>query len=208
MNVLDALNWRYAVREFADTKLDETLVSELVEATRLSPSAYGLQPYKLIIIRSDSLKAKLLEHAMGQSKVKHCSHLFVFAVNKFIDEQFIAQHFAHLERERKLQAGTLSGYQQHVTDVMLSLTTEELQQWAENQAHIALGNLLTSAAILRVDTCPMAGFEKQGFDEVLELAKRGLKSTVICALGERADSDASADERKVRLSVDNFRIEL
>lgn len=208
MNLLDALNWRYAVREFADTKLEEKLVSELVEATRLSPSAYGLQPYKLIVVRSDSLKAKLFNYAMGQAKVKHCSHLFVLAVNTTIDEQFIAQHFEHLKRERKLEEGALAGYEQHVKDVMLSLSTQQLEQWAENQAHIALGNLLTSAAIRRIDACPMAGFDKQGFDEVLELAKHGLKSTVICALGERAVSDVSAAERKVRSPIDSFRMEL
>ena len=208
MNLLDALNWRYAVREFADTTLDEEVVSELVEATRLSPSAYGLQPYKLIVIHSDSIKTKLLDYAMGQSKVKHCSHLLVFAVNTTINEQFIAQHFAYFERERSLENGALAGYQQHVKEVMLPLTTEQLQQWAENQAYIALGNLLTSAAIRRVDTCPMAGFEKQGFDKVLGLAKHGLKSTVICALGERAESDVSAAERKVRLSIDSFSMEL
>ncbi|MBN7819742.1 NAD(P)H-dependent oxidoreductase [Bowmanella yangjiangensis] len=208
MAILEALNWRYAVREFSNTKLSDDVIAELVEATRLSPSAYGLQPYKLIVIKSPEIKALLLPYAMGQKKVGDCSHLFVLTVNTRIDAKFIEQHFAHVEYERGLAAGTLAGFEQHVKEVMLSLSTEQLHQWAENQVHIALGNLLTAAAIKGVDACPMAGFENQGFDEVLGLAEKQLRTSVICALGERAKTDASAGQRKVRLPVSDFSVEI
>lgn len=208
MSILEALNWRYAVREFSDTKLSDEIIAVLVEAARLSPSAYGLQPYKLLVIKSPELKSRLLPHAMGQTKVRDCSHLFVLAVNSTIDARFIEQHFAHVERQRGLESGALAGFTQHVSDVMMSLSSAQLQQWAENQVHIALGNLLAAAALEKVDACPMAGFEKQGFDKVLGLSGLGLKSSVICALGERAVTDASAAERKVRLPVDDFCLEI
>ncbi|HEY9030067.1 MAG TPA: NAD(P)H-dependent oxidoreductase [Kangiella sp.] len=208
MSILEALNWRYAVREFSDRKLSDDVIAALVEATRLSPSAYGLQPYKLLVIKSAEVRAKLLPFAMGQNKVRECSHLFVLARNTNIDAQFIEQHFTHVENERGLKPGALAGFTQHVKDVMLSLSTEELAHWAEKQVHIALGNLLTAAAIKGVDACPMAGFENQGFDGILGLSELGLRSSVICALGERADTDASAAERKVRLPSAEFSLEI
>lgn len=207
MAILDALNWRYAVREFSDRKLSDDVIADLVEATRLTPSAYGLQPYKLLVIKSAEIRAKLLPFAMGQNKVRDCSHLFVLARNTKIDQQFIEKHFSHVENERELKPGALTGFIQHVKDVMLSLPKEKLDRWAENQVHIALGNLLTTAAIIGVDACPMAGFENQGFDELLCLSERGLRSTVICALGERADTDISATERKVRQPSAEFSME-
>lgn len=208
MSILEALNWRYAVREFSDTQLSDEVIAELVEAMRLSPSAYGLQPYKLLIVKSAELKKELLPYSMGQTKVRDCSHLFVLTVNTTIDANFIEQHFAHVEQERNLEQGALNGFTQHVKDVMLSMSAQQLQQWAENQAHIALGNLLTTAAIQKVDTCPMAGFENQGFDEVLGLAAFGLRSAVICAVGARATTDASSAERKVRLPIKDFSLEI
>ncbi|MFC3096165.1 NAD(P)H-dependent oxidoreductase [Alteromonas sediminis] len=208
MAILEALNWRYAVREFSDMKLSDETIAELVEATRLSPSAYGLQPYKLLVVKSPEVKNKLLPYAMGQTKVRDCSHLFILTVNTIIDAQFIEQHFAHVERERCLDAGELAGFTQHVKEVMLSMSVEQLQHWAENQVHIALGNLLTTAALKQVDACPMAGFEKQGFDQVLGLTEQGQKSAVICALGERAVTDTSSSERKVRLPANNFSLEI
>ncbi len=208
MSILEALNWRYAVREFSDRKLSDDVIAALVEATRLSPSAYGLQPYKLLVIKSAEVRAKLLPFAMGQNKVRDCSHLFVLARNTKIDAQFIDQHFAHVENERGLEPGALAGFTQHVKDVMLSLSKEELDHWAEKQVHIALGNLLTAAAVKGVDACPMAGFENQGFDEILGLSALGLSSSVICALGERADTDTSAAEPKVRLPSAEFSLEI
>ena len=208
MSILEALKWRYAVREFSDKQLPKDVITEIVEATRLSPSAFGLQPYKLLVIKSAEVREKLLQYSMGQTKVRDCSHLIVLTVKTSIDANFIEQHFTNVEQERNLEQGALSGFSQHVKSVMLSMSSEQLQQWAENQVHIALGNLLTTAAINKVDTCPMAGFEKQGFDDVLGLAEVGLRSSVICALGVRASTDASSADRKVRLPVDDFSVEI
>lgn len=208
MAILEALNWRYAAREFSDTQLSEDVVTELIEAARLSPSAYGLQPYRLLVISSPQVKEKLLPYAMGQTKIQDCSHLFIFATSTTIDAQFIEQHFARVEHERELEIGALTGFTQHVKEAMLSMSSLQLQHWAENQVHIALGNVLTASALKKVDACPMAGFENHGFDNVLGLAQRGLRSTVICALGERAPTDTSADDRKVRLPINDFCIEI
>ncbi|WP_338517129.1 NAD(P)H-dependent oxidoreductase [Alteromonas gracilis] len=204
MNLIEALNWRYAVREFSEKKLPVSIINELIECTRLSASSYGLQPYRLITIESEETKRALLPHAMGQTKVHECSHLFVLARLNDIDGRFIDSHFTRVEKERGLSPGSLSGFKDHVRETLLWMTVSELEQWAECQIHIALGNLLTAAAIKQVDACPMAGFDKKGFDEVLKLNENGLSSSVICALGERSNSDASRNDKKVRLPISDF----
>src|SRR5882724_13562515 len=70
--------------------------------------------------------------------------------------------------------------------------------WARNQTYIALGNLLTSAALLGIDACPMEGFDRAQYDEILGLNKQGLASAVIATLGYRAASDQYAAAPKVR----------
>ena len=70
--------------------------------------------------------------------------------------------------------------------------------WARNQAYIALGNLLTSAALLGIDACPMEGFDRAQYDEILGLKAKGYSSAVIATLGYRASTDKYAEAAKVR----------
>ncbi|MEW9799639.1 NAD(P)H-dependent oxidoreductase [Alteromonas sp. CYL-A6] len=208
MNILDALNWRYAVRQFNNDTLSNEQINELTEATRLTASSYGLQPYRLLVISSKEIREKLLPHSMGQNKVRDCSHLFVLAVKTNIDAEYIDKHFTMAEQQQKLEPGALAGFSSHVKEVMCSMTFEQLANWAENQAHIAIGNLLTAAALAGVDACPMAGFDHAGFDEVLNLTEQQLSATVICALGRRCISDKSAEKPKVRIPAAEFVIEI
>ncbi|OKY25024.1 nitroreductase family protein [Thalassotalea sp. PP2-459] len=208
MSILSALNWRYAVRNFTDEKLNKKIIQELIEATRLSPSAYGLQPYRLVIVESRDVRNDLVSHSMGQEKVRDCSHLFVLATKSKIDTEFIVNHFKMAERQRNLTASSLSGYTDVVKGIMLSLSETQIQHWAENQVYFALRNLLTAAALNEVDACPMAGFDKQGFDDVLNLEQYHLKSTVICALGKRDTSDSTALMNKVRIPSKEFSLVL
>lgn len=208
MNTIDALNWRYAVRQFNNHILSNAQINNLTEATRLTASSYGLQPYRLLVISSKEMREKLLPHAMGQNKVRDCSHLFVLAVKTNIDAEYIDKHFTMAEQQQNLEPGSLEGFANHVKEVMCSMTTEQLANWADNQAHIALGNLLTAAAIAGVDACPMAGFDKAGFNEVLNLTSQQLSVSVICALGNRCDSDSSAEKPKVRIPAAEFVVEI
>ncbi len=208
MNTIDALNWRYAVRQFNNHILSNAQINNLTEATRLTASSYGLQPYRLLVISSKEVREKLLPHAMGQNKVRDCSHLFLLAVKTNIDAEYIDKHFTMAEQQQNLELGSLEGFAKHVKEVMCSMTTEQLANWADNQAYIALGNLLTAAAIAGVDACPMAGFDKAGFNEVLNLTSQQLSVSVICALGNRCDSDSSAKNPKVRIPASEFVVEI
>jgi nitroreductase len=85
-----------------------------------------------------------------------------------------------------------------VGDVVTGARGPTAQQWAAHQAYLALGNFITSAALMGIDTCPMEGFQPDEYNRILELAPKGLASVVCCAAGFRAADDKSATQKKVR----------
>jgi len=198
MNVTEALNWRYAVRRFSSEKLEDERVQELLNATRLSATSYGLQPYRMVVIEDRDLRKRLLPHAMGQDKVVECSHLVVLAVMAAIDDDMIDRYLESVAQVRNLAVDELCGLGVHMKSVFAGMDEREKREWAHQQSYIALGTLLTAAAVMKIDSCPMTGFEAEGFDRVLGLTNQGLTASVICALGIRHPEDVNARLPKVR----------
>ena len=85
-----------------------------------------------------------------------------------------------------------------VASLITGMNHAARKAWATNQTFIALGNFLTSAAMLGIDACPMAGFEPEKYDEILSFDKQGLSAVVIAVAGYRSDADKYATLRKVR----------
>ncbi|GGD54931.1 NAD(P)H-dependent oxidoreductase [Lacimicrobium alkaliphilum] len=204
MKVLDALNWRYAVRNFSDEQIPREDLEILLQAVRMSPSAFGLQPYRLIVISNKSLRKQLLAHSMGQSKVVDCSDLVVFAAQTDVSEHTVQAYMEQLIRLRQVAPESVEAFQQQINGFLSSLLPQQKAEWAHQQAYIALGNLLTSAAMMKIDSCPMTGFDPQGYDQVLDLNRQQLTTTAICALGRRHSQDNYAQLAKVRLDTDEF----
>ncbi|MGD8812457.1 MAG: nitroreductase family protein, partial [Thioalkalispiraceae bacterium] len=98
MNVIEALNWRYAVREFSPERIDDMKMQELLTATRLSASSYGLQPYRMIVIDDINIRRRLLKHSLGQQKVVDCSHLLVFAAQDNIGDEMVDSYIYSVAR--------------------------------------------------------------------------------------------------------------
>ena len=197
MNIIEALNWRYAVRQFAQDRLDEKRVQELLTAAQLSPTSYGLQPFRLILVDDPGVRHRLFPHAMGQDKVVNCSHLVVIAVLTNIGDAMIERYIASVAETRGIPTEELEGLASHIKEVFDGKNAAQKREWAHQQAYIALGTLLTAAAVMKIDSCPMTGFEADGFDEVLGLTELGLESSIICALGVRHPGDGNASLPKV-----------
>lgn len=198
MNMIDALNWRYAVRIFSDERISEHRIHELLTATRLSATSYGLQPYRLIMVNNRETREKLLPHSYDQKKVVQCSHLVVFAAQKSIGDAMVDNYIRSVSTARGVPESSLQGLADHMKEVFAGMDSRQKREWAHQQAHIALGTLLTAAAAMKIDTCPMGGIEPAGYDRVLNLEALGLETSVICALGIRHPEDANADLKKVR----------
>ena len=204
MNIHEALDWRYAVREFSPEKLDGQTVETLVDAARKSASSYGLQPYKILIVESKPVRKDLLPYSYGQQKVLDCSHLIVFAAQTDIGDHTVDRYVTQFEKIRSVPAAEISGYVTHMKEALASKSQAEKQAWAHQQAYIALCTLLTAAASMRIDSCPMTGFDHNAYDDVLGLAELGLESSAIVALGYRSARDRSSGLPKVRFDYDDL----
>ena len=207
MKLLNALHWRYAVREFNHAEVPDALINTLLDATRLSASSYGLQPYKLALVRSQDLKSRLLTHSYGQEKVLQSPLLIVFAAETNIGDYTVDRYAEELTKQRGINVSDIQGYVDHMKSALASKTEDQQQQWAHEQTYIALGNFLTSAAILGIDTCPMTGFDSQAYDQELGFQQKGLQTVAIATLGERSENDQSARDKKVRIPREDFILE-
>ena len=198
MNVIQALNWRYAVREFSAERVDEHKIEELLNATRLSATSYGLQPYRMIRVDDIAVRQQLMPYSMGQEKVVDCSHLIVFAAQTASGDEMVECYIDSVAKTRGVSVDELTGLAEHMKSVFAGMSPAQKREWSHQQVHIALGTLLTTAAMLKIDSCPMGGIEPAGYDKVLGLVERGLETSVICALGVRHPNDKNAGQKKVR----------
>ena len=198
-NYIDDLNWRYAVKQFdASKKVSEEDLQKLIDAVQLSASSYGLQPYKILVIKDQAVKEKLKAAGYNQSQFTDATAVFVFAHQTDFDAELIDSYIELSERIKELETGTLEGYANLMKNALLNLPQEAKAGWTSRQAYIALGNLLSAAAAHKIDTCPMEGFEATAFDEILGLTKQNLHAVVVAAVGYRSAEDETQHAPKVR----------
>ncbi len=200
-----ALEWRYATRKFdAAKKIAPSVWSALEQAMILSPSSIGLQPWKFFVITDPAVRERLHPAAWSQAQVLDASHFVVFAVRKNLDAPHVDRH---IERMVEVRGGTIESLAKFRTMAVRNLEQARnegrLDTWQSHQIYIALGQFMTAAAMLGVDTCPMEGFEPAKFDEILGLPGQGLTSVVCCAAGYRMPDDRYAEMKKVRFKAED-----
>jgi nitroreductase/dihydropteridine reductase len=199
MSLIEKLTWRYATKKFDKTKkLSPFQLEELLHAVHLSPASTGVQSYKIIVVEDAAVREKLKQSAYGQSQIVDGSQLIVFAAENSLNEDYVKKLIDHVAKSRGIDRINLAGYEQMINHKIGSMNDEERIVWAKKQAYIALGVLLTSAAELSIDACPMEGFNVAEFDEILGLKEKGLTTAVIAAVGFRAEDDAYSKLNKVR----------
>lgn len=199
-DLLENLKWRYATKQFDPAKtIAPEIWTALEDALVLTPSSYGLQPWKFLIITSSELKEQLKPLSWNQSQVTDCSHYVVFAIKKNLTAEDVDRFMA---RTVELRGGTveaMAGYRNLiVSDLVDGARSFNINQWSTRQTYIALGNFMTSAALLGVDTCPMEGIEPVNYDRLLGLSAKGFTTVVACAAGYRSEADKYASLAKVR----------
>ncbi len=205
VTVLQQLGWRYATKKFDPThKIASEDWKTLEQALLLTPSSYGLQPWKFIIITDPAKRAELRPFTWNQPQVTDCSHFIVFTIRKNIDPGHVQRLIDRTSEVRQVPATSIEPYKQMMlSDVVHGPRSLHANEWAARQVYIALGNFMTCAAMLGVDTCPIEGFEPPRYDQVLGLAHKGLAAVVCCAAGYRADDDKYAPMSKVRFKAED-----
>jgi nitroreductase len=208
-NFIDNANWRYATKKFdASKKVSKEDFETLKEAIRLSASSYGLQPYKVFIIESPEIRAKIQPVAWGQSQIVEASHLVVFAnITNFGDAEIDA-YAKNLSETRGIPAENVKGYVDFVKSKITTLPLEIKNNWTSKQTYLALGNLLNAASELKIDVTPMEGFEPEAVNEILGFDKLGLNASLLATIGYRHEDDATQHYAKVRKSNEELFINL
>jgi nitroreductase/dihydropteridine reductase len=198
MSLVDSLNWRYATKRMSGEKISDADLENILEATRLSASSLGLQPYTILVISNPEIRERLKVAGYNQPQIVESSHLLVFAAWDGISEDQVDGYIRNVAEIRGVKVDALQGFSDMINGKVRSFTKEEQQEWAARQVYIALGTALAAAAELRIDATPMEGFSTEKFDEILELKEKGLKSVVMMAIGYRSSEDALAGAVKVR----------
>ncbi len=199
-SLLESLNWRYATKKFDANKIIAPEVwAALEDALVLTPSSYGLQPWKFLIITNPEIKEQLKPLSWNQAQVTDCSHYVVFTIKKNLSAADVNRFVEQTATVRGIPAESIKGYRDiMVSDVVNGPRSLTVNEWATRQAYIALGNFMTSAALLGVDACPMEGIDPAKYDRLLGLPEKGFATVVACAAGYRAEDDKYATLAKVR----------
>lgn len=201
--LLNALKWRYATKVFDPAKKIPAETWQAIErALILTPTSYGLQPYKFIVMTDSEKRAELLAHSWNQKQVIQCSHYVVFVSKTKMTESDVDRWVQRLSEVRGVPVESLQAYRgMMVGDVVYGSRGRTAHEWATRQAYIALGNLMTCAALLGVDACPMEGIVPAEYDRVLGLHNTGYATAMACALGYRAEGDKYASIPKARFDA-------
>lgn len=197
--ILDSLAWRYATKAFDPSKKVSDADFEALKASLvLTPSSFGLQPWGFVVVEDAAKREALLPHSWGQRQVVDASHLIVIAARTDIDETFVDTFLKRIIEVRGVDPSTLDEYRGMILGFMGAMDAPAIANWAKLQTYIALGQLMTTAALMGIDACPMEGFVPAEYDRILGLAEHNLTTAVLCPVGYRSDADWLAPMAKVR----------
>lgn len=205
---IDALQWRYATKRFDNSRtVSDADIETLKRSVNLTATSFGLQPFRVLVVTDPALKKQLRAASYDQPQLEESSHVFVIAAKTDMSLEYVEDFVKRLAEGRGMQYEDLKGYAEYIKGNVSSKNAEFIQAWNKRQAYIALGSLLIAAGELKVDACPMEGFDATKYDDILGLSKRGLTATVIAPVGYRSPEDKTAEAAKVRLPLEDLFID-
>jgi len=198
-NIIDSLNWRYACKLFDNTKkVSKEDLEEIIEAFRLSTSAFWIQPWKLIVIENQEIKDSLVEYSWNQPQINTCSHLLVLCRLTEIDDNLVDRYIEKMSEVRETSKEELSWYEQRVKSYINDLSEDWKEYFSTKQVFIALWNLIPVLAIKKIDSCAMAWIINSEYDRILNLKEKWLSSVAVLPIWYRSEDDKYAKLKKVR----------
>jgi len=199
MNLIDNLNWRYATKQFDPTKKVSSSDLELIkEAINLSATSYGLQSFKVMIVENPEIKEQLLPASWGQVQITQAPHLLVFCSYNTVTNDDIDAYLKLKSEVQGIDLANLNGYGDFMKSTIGSFPPEATQSWTKKQTYIAMGNAMAACAELKIDSCPMEGFDAEKYNEILGLNDKGLTAALVLPIGYRSEDDQTQHGKKVR----------
>ncbi|MES2388045.1 MAG: nitroreductase family protein [Bacteroidota bacterium] len=209
MDIIEALNWRYASKKMNGQKVPAEKIERILEAIRLAPSANGIQPYTVLVVEDRELLDKIQPIANNQVQITQCSALLIFAAWKTTLPEQVQEFISHMASERNVEESTYDFMKERLLAGAANQPAEAQFNHNARQAFIALGTALVAAAAEKVDATPMGGFKANDLDELLGLKEKNLGSVAIMPLGYRDEAnDFLLKQKKVRRHSDKMFIRL
>lgn len=205
-DLLQALRWRYAVKKFDPSrKIPSDHWTSLEETLVLTPSSFGLQPWKFWVVTNQDVKNQLVAASWRQQQVADASHVVVLALKAGLTAADVDRHVQRTAEVQGIPVDKLG----KMRDVIVGFLQQpvggfSVDEWSARQVYIALGSFMTSAALLGIDTCPMEGIDPAQYDTLLKLPEQGYRTAVVCVAGYRADDDKQATRPKVRYPLSDI----
>lgn len=173
--ILDAFRFRHACKEFDATRtIGDEDFAFILETARLSPSSFGIEPWKFLVAQNPALREKLKAHTWGgQKQLPTASHVIVTLVRKSVFMRYDSDYVHHFMREVQkfpeqaaaARTAILEKFQRH--DFALLESERAINDWSAKQTYLPMANMMTSAALIGIDSCPIEGFEREGVEQVL-----------------------------------------
>jgi len=199
MSLVKSLEWRYATKKYdASRQLSDEQYEDLLSSVQLAPSSYGLQPYRFITVTNPTKLEQISKAAFGQPQISTASKVLVVAVETNISNETVKNYIDKAAIARNTERKNLEAREEFVNARLALLSSDQKIEWAEKQAFLAIGILVSAAAEAGIDASPMEGFDPKQVDEILGLKEQHLKSTLLFALGFRSSEDEFATIPKIR----------
>jgi len=211
MDTLATAKTRYATKAYdAEKKIPKEQFEKLLEILRFSPSSVNIQPWHFLIAETDESKQRIASGLTGNyvynaAKVLHSSHTLIFCTRTDISAEYLEQLLQQDDLSGRFKDETAKQGQRATREGYVEFYRNELKNlsaWMENQTYLALGQLLFAAGLEGIDATPMEGFDRDTINQEFGLTEKGLKASVIVALGYRSESDFNAKLPKSRLPDD------
>ena len=192
---MEAMDFRHACKIFDETKkISDEDMRFILEAGRKSPSSFGQEGWKFLVITNEQLRAKLRPFCWDQPQITTCSHLVIIlaAIDAVKPQSGVpATRFARREMPQEKKDFYNKLYKDHLTVTKVLDSDENIYSWTARQTYIAAGNMMTAAAIKGIDSCPIEGFDKAKVEEVLGLDTKKFQLSMVLPFGYRINPQST-----------------
>ncbi|WP_434036294.1 NAD(P)H-dependent oxidoreductase [Formosa sp. 4Alg 33] len=206
-DIINAFQFRHATKEFdATKKLSDEDIRFILETAHLSPSSFGFEPWHFVVVQDKELRELLKPVAWGApAKLDTASHFILGLSMKAPMIKHDADYIMHMMKDvKQLPAEAIEMYSKFYREFQerdFALDTDKkLFDWSSKQTYIALGNMMTAAALIGIDSCPIEGFHQEKAEAVLsdkfgiDTDKYGL--SFMTAFGHRKEDPAHPKSRR------------
>ncbi len=184
---IEAMDFRHACKAFDKTKkISDEEMHYILECGRKSPSSFGMEAWKFLVITNEELKAKLRPACWDQEQITSCSHLVIVLAgidSVKVESGEVEKRFARREMPKESLDMYMDLYAKHLAHTLSS--DENIYCWTAKQTYIAAANMMTCAAFIGIDSCPIEGFEKEKVEEILELDTSKFQLAMVLPFGYR-----------------------